>query len=483
METILRQNSNRQQTLADLALLTLLVVCIPLTACTAQNVAYVSSSEGNDNNDGFTIRSPYQSLSKAIAKADTIYLKAGDVFYGNVDFRGKVVDRYGRGDNPIISGFRYIKRPEWEKVDENLWRLDLTKDIFEGVDCSMNNQVNNVGCIYDCEADVVYGCKRQFEEELTQDWDFWQTDIFIKEDVNDSTFSSLVLYLTKDPNAMSLALSTGTTGVKANNCHISNLRITGFGIHGIVAGSRAVIKNCTIDIIGGSIQIGYKKFTSLGNGIEFGVSKNISDSSVTGCTISRCYDCGVTIQGSGYQQAAPSNITISGNYIHNCCQGWEDFLRNGETDLFENCVFSDNLLVDNGSKIAFGYGDGRFKYCQVLGNNTQGIRDMILRNNVFINGNYYCSGSYRNEYKSHVWEGNVCYIQRGQFLLSNYTGSKDVIRIPAEKGEFNSIEEATEDAIKRYRRLTGDETSEFVIIEEKDKVVLINQFLKKLRIR
>ena len=462
------------------ALSLMLVITGEVYAAKASGVAYVSSSTGNDGSDGRSMTSPLKSISKAVSIADTLYLKAGDTFYGAVDFKTKVVDRYGKGADPVICGFRYIVRPNWEKVGENLWHISLKDDCYEGVDDSSNSRVNNVGCIYDCKADVVYGCKLQEKDKLAEDWDYWQTSSFATSEVNDSTFNELFLYLSKDPNDMQLAFSSGTSGVKLNNGSLSNVKIMGFGIHGITGGSKATVRNCTIDVIGGSIQVGYSKYTRLGNGIEFYVSSNITGSLVEGCTISRCYDCGVTIQGSGKEQAKPSDITIRRNYIHDCCQGWEDFLRNGETDLFENCVLSENLLVDNGSKVAFGYGDGRFKYCQVLGNNTMGVRGMIIRENVFINGNYYCSGLYNKEYKSNVWEGNVCYIQRGQFILSNYTGTKDVIRIPTESGDFASLDEATADAISRYRKLTGDETTEFVIIEAKDKEGLVKKFKKEM---
>ena len=102
---------------------------------------------------------------------------------------------------------------------------------------------------------------------------------------------------------------------------------------------------------------------------------------------------------------------------------------------------------------------------------------MIIRNNTFVGGNYYCSGAYNGQYKSNVWEGNTCIIKRGDFILSNYGGTKDVIRIPAEKGEFRSLKAATDDAIRRYRELTGDQTTRFVIKSERN----INKRIKKIK--
>ena len=225
------------------------------------------------------------------------------------------------------------------------------------------------------------------------------------------------------------------------------------------------------------IAINDNYFTPYGNGIEFWISRNTEDCIVDNCIISRCYDCGVSIQGSGGRQATPRNINISNNLIDRCCQGWEDFLRNDSNVVYENCVFENNIVVNSGNTSGFGYPESRFKYCHVLGNNTKGNKGMIIRNNTFVGGNYYCSGAYNGKYKSNKWQGNTCVIKRGDFILSNYYGTKDVIRIPVEKGEFPTLKDATETAISRYRELTGDETTRFVI---KDSVAIDKQ-IKKLK--
>ena len=102
---------------------------------------------------------------------------------------------------------------------------------------------------------------------------------------------------------------------------------------------------------------------------------------------------------------------------------------------------------------------------------------MIIRNNTFVGGNYYCSGAYNGKYKSNVWQGNTCVIKRGDFLLGNYMGTKDVIRVPVEKGEFPTLKAATDNAIVRYRKLTGDMTTKFIIKDEK----AINKQISKLK--
>lgn len=90
---------------------------------------------------------------------------------------------------------------------------------------------------------------------------------------------------------------------------------------------------------------------------------------------------------------------------------------------------------------------------------------MIIRNNIAINGNYYCAGAFDKLYRQAKWQDNTCLIKRGQDLLGNYGGTKDVVKVPVAKGEYGSLEEATDSAISRYRYLTGDQTTKFIIIE------------------
>ena len=67
---------------------------------------YVSSSEGLTGNSGDNVLRPIADIRKAINEADTILLKAGDVFFeGGLQLSGKMLSRYGQGVNPTICGF------------------------------------------------------------------------------------------------------------------------------------------------------------------------------------------------------------------------------------------------------------------------------------------------------------------------------------------------------------------------------------------
>lgn len=433
-----------------------------LVVNTNASVVYVSTTNGDDSFDGKTQEKPLRSIKKALLCSDTILLKCGDVFYEDISLYNHFLSYYDEGVKPRISGYKRIKSAHWEREQDNIWKIRLAGNGFSGFLQHSSSLFNNVGGLHEYDIDSIHGRKLQFKNQLKEDWDFWQTNHYKHENTSATDFDFLYLYLSQDPNLLNIEFSVGAIGVTMRHSTIDGIRIEGFGRHGILGWSGSVIRNCDIDGIGGMTQIGYEKFVSLGNGIEFYISEDISNCLVERCRISRCYDCGITIQGAKYGQATPTSIIVKNNLITNCCQGWEDFLRNDDNIVYHNCSFLDNIILNSGKTSGFNY-PSRFKYCHILGNNFKGDKGMIIRNNTFVGGNYYCSGAYNGQYKSNTWIDNICYIKRGDYILSNYLGTKDVIRIPKEKGKFKSLKLATDDAIARYREMTGDKTTKFII--------------------
>lgn len=438
---------------------------LSITSCTTEaNVIYVSSS-GNDRSIG-SVDSPLKTISTASLRADTIYLNAGDIFYESISLKDQVITRYGEGKNPVICGFKRPFKPNWIEVSPNVWKTNLTKGVYSGFIVDGSSKLNNIGCLYEYDKNLIHARKMRSVEGLCQDWDIYQTDNDKSDRADNSRFDELYLYYRGNLNNLKLEFSIGDCGVRLADSDLSMVDVVGFGTCGISVSGSSNISFSNIDCIGGSIQISYPTHTCLGNGIEFWISRYAYNCTIEGCNISRCFDCGCTIQASNSGKATPRNIVFRNNFISKCCQGWEDFLRNDSDVVFENCRFEDNIVTYSGES-GFGYSDGRFKYCHLLGNNVKGDRGMIIRNNLFIGGNYYCSGSFEGLYKSNNWQNNTCYISRGSYILSNYTGSKDVIRIPKQKDEYSSLEVATDVAIKHYRELTGDKTTKFEIVSDR----------------
>ena len=81
-------------------------------------VYYVSSTQGNDQNNGLSVQSPFKSIEKLNSinfnAGDSIYFKSGDYWEGMFWLKGSgtlaepiVVDVYGGNTKPIINGFGY----------------------------------------------------------------------------------------------------------------------------------------------------------------------------------------------------------------------------------------------------------------------------------------------------------------------------------------------------------------------------------------
>ena len=89
------------------------VLLLSFSLC-AQNQYYLSSSTGNDNNNGSQTQ-PWKTLSKlsniSLGPGDTVYFKKGDTFRGHYVVNGSGTEgnlitftSYGSGNQPIISG-------------------------------------------------------------------------------------------------------------------------------------------------------------------------------------------------------------------------------------------------------------------------------------------------------------------------------------------------------------------------------------------
>ena len=96
----------------------LIALSILFLADSKAEVYYVSSSQGNDLNNGLSIQSPFKSIEKLntmqFNAGDTIYFKSGDYWEGMFWIKGSgsytnpiVIDVYGGSIRPIINGFGY----------------------------------------------------------------------------------------------------------------------------------------------------------------------------------------------------------------------------------------------------------------------------------------------------------------------------------------------------------------------------------------
>ena len=95
--------------------ITLIALSILFHVNSKAQVYYVSSSQGDDLNNGLSIQSPFKSIEKLNSMqfnaGDTIYFKSGDYWEGMFWIKSSgsssqpiVIDVYGGNNKPIING-------------------------------------------------------------------------------------------------------------------------------------------------------------------------------------------------------------------------------------------------------------------------------------------------------------------------------------------------------------------------------------------
>lgn len=388
---------------------------------------YVSSSQGNDGNDGLTEKTPLRTIKKALRlRNDNLYLllKCEDVFFESISgISDCIVESYGQGEKPVLCGFRILKNVmAWENDTlPGVWRLDMTREEnfagFSMEDASDKACFNNIGCLYDNENDRLYGRLVKSKKSMSKEGDFYTSSAYTR---NKVSFRYLYFKFDKNPECLgNLCFSTYNHGIyNIKRCIIRNIAIVGFARHGIRSIDHSEIRNCHIDIIGGSILVGYKYWVRYGNGIECWITNApVGYNTITDCTISRTYDCGSTIQGKGSNMSNPVKIRFINNKFIFCRQAFEHWLSpaDGRALNYTDCEFSHN--------ICFMMGDNQFdtplpQDANLLSYDKEN-RGLSICGNLFYGASYYCGCAFATN-----MSGNKAYVYRGKYL-NHYHGVKN----------------------------------------------------------
>ncbi|MBP3716161.1 MAG: hypothetical protein J6I79_01515 [Paludibacteraceae bacterium] len=430
-------------------------ICLFVNVSCATNI-YISSSSGDDSNPG-TIEKPLKSISAVKEKKNVnIWLLRGDVFYEKITgFHMCSFNAYGDGPKPVLCGFRILKNPNaWVKCEQNgLWKLDLynTSDFdgFKYKNATSMKSLCNVGVIYSCADDKIYGEMAASLEKLSDVGSFYVSSAYIKEGKNHEDFRWLYFKSPISPDKLGkLCFSVGETCISnVDSCTFENLSIVGFGKHGISPKSNTIISNCDIDIIGGSLHL-KNYFCRLGNGVEVWVPVEslVENIKVENCQITRTYDTATTIQGAKTNNSKVRNIHFVNNRIAFCRQAFERYLKPKESNAYyEQCSFENNLVYMCGSNL-FG--------TRVQDNNVNLLsyeekgRPIKISNNTFWGG----SLQYSQEFATGI-ENNTFYIYRGDVLLNKNKTRKAIV---AENDK----------SIDLYKRVSLDE-SNIIIVDKK----------------
>lgn len=408
---------------------------------------YVSSSTGNDNNDGLTPQTAWATIQKVnstgIQSGDSVLFKCGDTFYGSIQFPNftspTILGSYGVGNKPKITTYKIANnQASWVQHSANVWKLDLTDTSkFTGNTYSTDA---NVGFL---KLDgVIYGDRKFNLTNLTSDWQFY----------SDGTY--LYVYATNNPALLKSDICIAINQkiiTPSNNLIIKDLDILGTGGHAIQYSpvSNFSIVNCDIHEIGGSTLVGYGDGTTrYGNGIELwqgGTNVIIEHNKIYDV-----YDVAFTMQGNN--PTGWTDIIFRNNVIWNCTQSFEIWANAGANSKFVNCFFEDNICINSG--YGWGYDERPDKNVAVhllIYNVDSTITDITVRRNIFYNPRnalYYSSRSVI-PYNS---DNNYVFLKEGQKIL------EQSVYVVEQSSDFSTS-------------LSAEENSQFFILTETPELI------------
>ena len=313
---------------------------------------YISTTEGSVDNDGLSAKTPKKDLHSVPKKDVTILLKRGDVFWGGISgYENCTISAYGQGERPVICGFKVLFNTDaWKDDGNRLWSLDLsnTMDFRGNVEKESDATFNNIGFIFDAENNRIYGRNLCSPDSLKKTLDFFTTACYTRDDIKRHPFKGVIVKSDRNPSVYgNLCFPMFQRGISdMKDCVINGIAVVGFSRMGMERLSGCTVSDCQIDMIGGGIQVGNRKRTRFGNGIELWY--DCCDNTISNCLISRTFDCATTIQANGNVKSSPRNNHFVNNRIYKCRQAFEHFLNpdDGSLILYDNKFCPVNLLLN-----------------------------------------------------------------------------------------------------------------------------------------
>ena len=340
---------------------------------TETGTTYYVAANGNDEADGLTPASAWQTLPRvsnaALAPGDAVRFRRGDLFRGYVKTKpGVTYGAYGEGEKP-----RFYPH-ECDLADPAMWELYNEKACIWHLKAKIpetGNLIFNGGAengykhIPSYTKEGIFVCRDErerpfvIERELTNDLDFYHQyagnlytfmskgeDFPIPQMYNVDTLGDLYLRSNRgNPGYVfsSIEAATHYCGLRVGsnaNVTIDNLCLMYYGCHAITAGGVRVcglhVTNCEIGWIGGVVQsyLGmdpnhpagvHGEVTRFGNGVE--IYGGCDDYVIDNCYVYQCYDAGVSHQVSTKGELREmTRVVYKNNLIEECVYGIEYFL-------------------------------------------------------------------------------------------------------------------------------------------------------------
>ncbi len=477
-------------------------------------VYYVSSINGNDDNDGLSPETAWKNVKKANIKAvrdgDIVLFERGSIFREQLSLSmGVTYSSYGFGAKPRFYG-------SWAAADPELWLETDTENIY----CFKYPvpESSDIGQIVFNDGEM-WGIKvmKRNHEDLRVD----QGECFNgRESFNEGSAeftgwkdlkNNLEFYCDPNEQKMYLYCVDGNPGDvfksievakranlasgSAKDVVIDNLCFMYGGSHGIgVSNAKNFeVKYCEFYYIGGSIQ-GYNIFsgeqpTRFGNAIENW--ERCENFKIHHCLASQIYDCCFTTQWQGDSNGSDvimKDVEFAYNIGEYSNTGLEIWMSDNvgypnATYKFEDFDMHHNYTVNNG----YGWShqrpnkNGNFFYGGTNHNSTQHVNSVFHDNvNMFaskygILAHFVCGAPYAHTFKDNVYIMEYDTVFANSAIVENGT-------VMSENGNYRF----TEDGIRAAVDCGVDVTSKFRYtlpegvfeIEPKDERLSFEEYIK-----
>ena len=420
------------------------------TVAEGGTVWYVSSSEGENTNDGKSPETPIRTLAKLMQWQDRGRIKAGDVvlFKRGDEWHDKLTcavgvsySAYGEGEKPRILG-------SIEADNENQWKETDTAGVYKYYveikrDSDVGNIVFNDGECYGMRVLPQNGItlKTGSDDIVSNGINKWKLEprsftgyADLAKIAADIPESDLMYYHDWDASALYLYSRTGNPGARfesielcthgnairaTSNNVIDNLCIKYTGSHGVGAGSceNLTVRNCEIGFIGGSVQSPTRGLARYGNGIE--IYGSADGYYVYNNYVYQCFDCGPTVQWSGTltkgQTIVEKDVLIHDNVLREASlEVWLSTNQENTDDTYAkliNCRMYNNYVTGSGTGFK-AYNHQKYEWTSFYGGGGTKAPyiDCYIENNYFWNNQRHLMKSVptsAKENKGFIWRNNT----------------------------------------------------------------------------
>ena len=371
---------------------------------------YVSSSAGNDWNDGDSEAKPVKSLAIASTlgePGDRVLFKRGDIWRADTltTRSGVTYGAYGSGENPRFYGSskNYAIKDKWKQTSNSrVWYFD------EPITVDVGGVTMNDGASYGDRKESVAALKG--DRNYYYDPNEGRVYLFSRNGNPAEVWSTIEF--NERINLVSL---------KSNDVVFENITIR-YCDYGIVGGGNknVVIKNCEFAWIGGCLH-SYSNKTRFGNAIEFW--GGVDGLTVDNCRFSQIFDTAITSQYQGNTKATIRNVTVSNNKVDKCQWSMEFWLECKDSSGKYNGVIDGIKILNNeftnaGKGWSAGQrwgGGGLASSCHfmTMGASGYSVSNVLIKNNLFKGAASGLMGIYWLNYMP-TFEGNTFVQEKGK---------------------------------------------------------------------